>query len=212
MVKINPKTGSLKGVMGPYSIYPSDDGNIIRPAHNISHHDRKSAGQMAQRQKVTLATDFLSPIKEFLKISFKTADGKNAYNRASSYLHKNAFTIIDEIPTINFQKVLVCQGLLAPPEGATLQFSNGTFTFAWTDNSVNAAANANDQLVFLIYNPTSKQFYSSLSCESTSTRENGRFDFTPKSVIHGDLHIYMAFRNADDTDISNSVHLGMVTI
>lgn len=205
------KTGLMKGRINNLSFYIRSGEQIVRASSNSYHHDRKSPKQLTHRQKITLMTEFLSPVKDFLKTSFKSVEKGKAYSQASSHLMKNAFTIVDGTPVLDPQKVLVCQGFLSPPENASVHVDGGNIVFTWTDNSGQACANADDQLVFLLHkgNHNSR---SSLELSHTASRKDGVFSPVFDRMIYGDFHVYMAFRTFDDTDISNSVYVGMISV
>lgn len=203
------KTGLMKGKISNLTFYVRYGEQIVRQSSNPNHHDRKSPAQLNHRMKITLMTEFLSPIKDFLKTSFKSVVSGKAYHQASSYLMKNAFTIIDDEPVLDCQKALVCQGFLTPPENAAVRVEDGRIVFSWTDNSGQASANADDQLVFLLYDAWFN-FRSSMELPHTASRSDESFSPVFERVTYGDFHVYMAFRKDDDTDISNSVYAGMI--
>ena len=199
----------MKGRINNLSFYIRSGEQIVRASTNSYHHDRKSPKQLIHRQKITLMTEFLSPIKDFLKTSFKSVESGKAYSQASSYLMKNAFTIVDDEPILDCQKALVCQGFLTPPENAAVRVEDGRIVFTWADNSGQASANADDQLVFLLHKGN-YGFRSSIELSHTASRKDGVFSPVFDRILYGDFHVYMAFRTFDDTDISNSVYAGMI--
>ena len=203
------KTGLMKGRINNLSFYIRCGEQIVRASSNSYHHDRKSPKQLIHRQKITLMTEFLSPVKDFLKTSFKSVEKGKAYSQASSHLMKNAFTIVDGTPVLDPQKVLVCQGFLSPPENASVHVDGGNIVFTWANNSGQACANADDQLVFLLYDAWFN-FRSSMELPHTAARSDESFSPVFERVTYGDFHVYMAFRKDDDTDISNSVYAGMI--
>ena len=212
MLIIDPKTGLMKGSVGNMTYYIRNGKQIVRVRHNSSHHDAKTPKQIDQRHKMSMAIGYLKPIAGFIRTSFKSVPPFEAHDRAKSHIMDNACIKVEDTSTLDYSKVLVCQGTLAPPDGATMHFNpfEQTFTFAWADNSGQACANEDDQLVFLIYDNFRGSIYSSQHMESTALRKDGTFCFKPHCLSEGNYMVYLAFRNADDTDISNSVCVGMV--
>ena len=224
MAILKSKIGLLKGRIENMTFYVRNGQQVVRTANNFGHRDRKSQAQLDHRLKMKLTTAFLRPIKDFLRASYKSVESSRAYNQASSFHLKNAFVIEDGHPSFDYTKAMVCQGFLATPENAAMQFDpeEKTFTFTWTDNSGQAGANEDDQLVFLIYAPTHSYYFSSIEhkptfsrnifCETTASRKDGSFCYKPTPFSQEEYYVYLAFRNVDDSDISNSVCVGKVEV
>ena len=206
--------GFMKGSTGNVTYYNYRGQQRARVKHPLSHHDAETPKQKNQRHKMTMANGYLCHIKPFIKEYYKIVPPYDAYNAAKRHIINDAHVTLSGTTALDYSKILVCQGTLAPPDSAMMHFNpfEQTFTFTWADNSEQARANADDQLVFLIYDNFNNSYYSSLHMGTTATRVDRAFCFKAEHMSPGNYMVYMAFRKNDSTDVSNSVCVGMVSV
>ena len=204
MAKVNLFNGMISGKLGQMVIVNGKNGVYVRslPTPN----DRKSEGQLKQRAKMQQANAFLKPLKAFLKLGFvERKANQNAYQAATSSLMRTAF----EGETLQCQHARVCEGSLCPPLKAIVSVSDHVAIFRWEDNSVETAAKESDRAVVLLYSPEQAAALWEVKKE---TRKDKYCLQLLDNDLTGRFHAYLAFTNAKENRISNSVYLGQIVL
>lgn len=168
--------------------------------------------QLSARLKFSVVNGFISCIRQFLNVGFKNwAVRMTPSNVAFSYNIKHA--VLGTYPnfSIDYPNVLVSRGEVAP---ATNQVAAATvartIVFTWEDNSGEMNAAADDRTLLLVYNPEKRQ---SVYINGLAIRVSGTETITVPSSFSGDLvQCYIAFINQDESDVSNSMYAGAVTV
>ncbi len=112
-----------------------------------------TARQRCQRGKFRTVVGFLKTILPYIQIGFSGYEqNKSAYNAAVSYLMCHAFTGGGVDAVLDFGKVRVSRGSLTPAAGASVGRQGGRVVFAWSDNSGEGDAAADDVALLLVYN------------------------------------------------------------
>jgi hypothetical protein len=158
-LKGNGLQGGFTGRLGDVVGCRWKDTYYIRSRPKKVNHPNTEA-QLKQRMRFIKTQNFLSPLKEFLRVGYGafTAD-KSAYNAAMSYNIKNALN--GNYPNIEIDpsKVLISRGSLPKPsETAVKASSKDTVNFFW--NSVEKApfpAMPNDKALLVVRSLTSKE-------------------------------------------------------
>jgi len=168
--------------------------------------------QLSARQKFTVTSEFIKPIRQFLKIGFKNwAVQMTPANAAFSYNIKHA--IVGTYPnlTIDYPNALVSRGEIAPALNQTAASTvAGTILFTWEDNSDEINASANDKTLLLIYDPVKSQ---AVAINYLATRDSKTETITVPKSFSGDLvQCYIAFTDNDEIDVSNSMYAGAITV
>ena len=127
-----------EGILGPFS---GKVGNVIGSSwHGIPYikarpavfHDAKSPAQLAQRMRMQVAHQFVKSIKNVINIGYRYVAGEQIpYNKAVSYIVKNA--VVGEYPDMGIapEKVMMSQGNLMGAEGCTAIKEDEKITFSW---------------------------------------------------------------------------------
>lgn len=127
-----------EGILGPFS---GKVGNVIGSSwHGIPYikarpavfHDAKSPAQLAQRMRMQVAHQFVKSIKNIINIGYRYVAGAQIpYNKAVSYIVKNA--IVGEYPDMGIapDMVMVSQGNLVGAEGCTAIKEDEKIAFSW---------------------------------------------------------------------------------
>ena len=101
----------------------------------------RTAKQMAQRDKFSLALSFIRPIQSFIQVGFKTyAQKQSEFNAAMSYTMKNVIKGTYPSFSIDYTKAMVARGSLALPMEIQKQNVSGQISVSWADNSGTANA------------------------------------------------------------------------
>lgn len=163
--------------------------------------------------------DKLRKIIDFFDILFYLIDAcyqhfkkrKTYVGRAAIENLTNALT--GEFPdvSIDFSKVRLLEGTLAPPCGA-MHHTDGSnkLSFSWTA-CTQCNSNQNDELMGMLYCPKRHQFW----CEQNlGIRRSDRFCTidAPQEFEGGEVHVWLAYRSSDQRNNSNSSYMGKVLI
>lgn len=196
----------MSGKVGNIVGYRRKGKDLVRvQAASIS--DAKTPKQLKQRQKVATVMEFLKPILPFIRIGYKNyAQGRTAYNTATSFLLKRCLTENEKGETeINYRRVMVSIGFLLPAMDATATYSEHRMTFAWTDNSGTGNAESTDTVMLLVHN---KEKGANVYDMNAALRSDGTATLTLPKDWEGDtLVAYLSFVSADGEEVSNSVPL-----
>jgi len=171
----------------------------------------QTEGQMDQRSRFNAALKFLQPMKDFIKVGFKSYAVKmTEFNSAMSYILKNA--IIGTYPDygIDYSAALISKGTLSRATSALVESTvAGSVAFSWTDNTNGADALATDVAMVVVYNPVKVQ----ASFLIAGTRADGNLTLLVPETFSGDeIHCYLAFKSATGTKVSDSVYVGAITV
>lgn len=172
----------------------------------------RTVAQQDQRAKMSAVIKFLSPLKDFLRLGFKSKAIKmSAFNAATSY--NLAHAVIGNFPDyeIDFSKVMVSQGKLpGAVNPGIISTASGQIKFTWDDNSLDLNASPDDRAIFLVYNPQK---------ESTVTSFGGSFRTSgsqtidlPENMEGDEVVCYISFQNARQTMISDSGFAGAMVV
>ncbi len=172
----------------------------------------KTEGQLDQRSKFAKVLHFLQPMTDFLRVGFKQyAIKMTEFNAAMSYNLFNA--VLGAYPnyTIDYPNALVSRGnLKGVANGTANSTSVAEIDITWDDNSSSGNALATDKSLILILNPDKKE---SIYTTSGPPRSAGTETINLPPEYSGDVvEVYLGFVSEDGAKVSNSSHLGSVTV
>lgn len=172
----------------------------------------QTEAQMDQRSKFITVLNFLQPLKEFVRIGFKSYAVKmTQFNSAMSFNLKNG--ISGEYPdyTIDYANALVSRGGLAPAlNGTASSVIAGLVSIEWEDNSGEANASTTDKSLLAVYNPSKNEAVAILN---GANRVTGVHEVTVPASYSGDtVHVFIGFTKADGSEVSNSKYVGEVQV
>jgi len=181
----------------------------------VKHPDTER--QLAQRMRFALIQELQQSIRKFLRVGFGAwADGRSAYNAAMSHNLKNALTGVYPDIRIDFPKVQVSKGTLAPAEITALQQNaSGSITINWQNNPSDRNSNASDRVLVLLL---ATEPYSSSTLYLNDLRLSGQATFPLSDALKNrSIHVYLSFfaedifaGNIQPKHISDSVYCGEV--
>jgi hypothetical protein len=172
----------------------------------------KTEAQLDQRARFGAALKFLQPLTAFLRVGFKNYAVKmTAFNSAMSYNLNNALSGVFPDYFIDYASALVSRGNLPGALNPTVQCSTpGQIDFAWTDNSADATASANDKVLLVVFNPAKQLAITIIGGNDRSVVEQ---PITVPATFSGDeVQCYIAFQNANQSVLSNSVYAGPLVV
>ena len=171
-----------------------------------------TAFQQQQRSKFSMTTEFLSGVQPVIKRYFGSDTGlKTRRNQAMSYLMKEAIVFNDPNYEWDYTKILISKGdLLGINNGAVTAGTGQNLDFTWTDNSGQGEAAATDQLVVVVYEPTSKATVYRLNAGDRSS-ESATLSL-PNFLSGLEVQVWSTFVSTDDKLFATSLYLGAVTV
>ena len=171
----------------------------------------RTAKQVAQRDKFSLALSFIRPIQSFIQIGFKTyAHRQSAFNAAMSYTLKNVIKGTYPSFTIDYTQAMVSRGSLAKPLNIQKLSNDNEIAVSWQDNSGTANALDTDFAMVLAYNANKQEAVYDIS--SACRGDEGASLRYPSDWAGDTVHIYLAFVSEDGTLVSDSDYVGSMTI
>ena len=203
------RKGVLGGFSGKVGTVIGSSWNGISYMRGLPQHfnDAKTPKQLQQRAKFNKAMEFLKPIKEFIRVGYKTyAVKKSAFNAAVSYMVKNAVGGSYPDIEINYSRVFVSRGDLTPPKDVAATISERCVTITWSDNSAEGSADATDLSMPLSYNVSKGQTVFEITASTRSSQSVALP--LPSDWIGDTIHLYLGFISEDGMEVANSVYLG----
>lgn len=185
-----------------YSIYQP---NVSNP---------RTEAQQGQRAQFTLLTKFFSTMTAFLRTSWKSLDGYkhgSAFSSAVGWNLKNG-AVTGSYPnfSIAMNKVKVSDGNIALPYNAGATAESNTLIFTWADNSGRGDALATDEVMVVVYNPTTQEsiFSTRIAVRSERTAEL----VCPTAWSGNQVHVYLAMQRESTGECSDSTYIGDFTL
>lgn len=208
------KQGILGGFSGKVGTVIGASWNGIQYMRSIaaSVANPRTEAQLEQRARFSAVVKFLRPITSFLRLGFKSqAQKMTAFNAAMSYNLGNALKGTYPAYEIDYPKVMISQGNLAGAlNPAAVSTVAGKIDFSWDDNSTEAGALAEDKAAMVVYSPLSQK---AVTLSGGSTRQSGTQSVTlPDSFSGQEVQCYIAFTNANESDISDSQFVCSVVV
>lgn len=197
------------GKLGSLVVYNRNGKTCVR-SKPAEYHDRRSPAQLAQRQRMMLVKEFLHPFKQLLRRTFASeAISRPAYHSAQSYNMKHGIEGAYPDQRINLQEAMLSRGPIPLPKTIRATLTPKGIQFIWDTYLTGADASGSDVLLVMLRIPgtdlTDYQF-------TGVRRSAGNFLWGtrfPEQVTRPDL--WIAFRNRDETAMSNSCHVTIET-
>ena len=167
--------------------------------------------QVNQRTKFALVLRFLQPNLNFVKIGYKNyAVKKSQFNSAMSYLLNNAIIGVSPDFEIDYSMALLSRGNLSTALNPVFDLTTpGQVEFSWDDNSTDGNANATDKVMVVAYNPLKGE--SIYLTEGAIRTDLSQSLVLPNSYSGEEVHLFISFMSADETQLSNSTYIGFGT-
>ena len=172
----------------------------------------KTEAQLDQRARFGAALKFLQPLTAFLRVGFKNYAVKmTAFNSAMSYNLNNALAGSFPEYFIDYPSALVSRGTLPGALNPQIQSTNlNQIDFTWQDNSQEANAYPNDKALLVVFNPDKQQ---AITIVGGNDRSLGQQSIeVPATFAGNQVHCYIAFQNANQSVLSNSVYVGAINV
>ncbi len=173
---------------------------------------RATEKQLEQQARFALIAGFLKPVKPLLELGFKNyAIGRTGYNSAASYNLKNALTGQTPNLAIDYSMVLLSRGDLVGAKSVLVSSTNsGQLDVAWQDNSGQAMAKPEDQLIVAVFSPALVQ---ATYLIGGAERQDESFAYNLPADFSGETaEVYISWVSADMKEVATSVYAGSILI
>lgn len=171
-----------------------------------------SEKQQIQQAKFKLVISFLQPVKRIQTRYFGSGSGsKSRVNMAVSYTISEAIQMTGDIPELVYNKVLITKGDLSGFQNVAAAPQNGNIIrLTWENNSAQGNASESDQANLVCYCEELDRFE---IFESVALRTALTSDITLPAIYTGkEIQVWSYFHNSEETQASNSIHLGNLTL
>jgi hypothetical protein len=165
--------------------------------------------QLSIRQDTSVSTDFLRPLKEFVKIGFGLqgkAERRSPYNSMVSYIRAHAITGKYPNRAVDFSRVLMTKGNMRPPEDVEVSLTGTGLAFSWNGEIKTEGAHFSDQVMMMAYFPGLK---TTRYMSAGAQRHAGKDVLILTGIKQGyTAEVYLSFVTDNREAISDSVYLG----
>lgn len=207
MAMLNGLFGSFTGSVGNYVGCRWKGGMYIRSKPTRSANYQPSAAQLAQQQRLALATGFTKTLSPLLRVSFQP-DGSNkpGRNRALSRITKQAITGVYPHLSLQYSQVRISEGSLPGAADATALASGaGEVRFQWTPNGGWGTACNSDKALLVVHCPALSQ---SLYNTAAADRRAGMAAINATAFAGHTVHTWLGFISEDGQLVATSVYTG----
>ncbi|UKT62163.1 DUF6266 family protein [Pedobacter mucosus] len=164
--------------------------------------------ELENQQKFRMVQLYLSPFKDLLRVGFNNYYTKTGGFRAAlSYTRKEAIKQDDDGICIDHELIKISGGNLAPAINPEVEIAtHKEITIRWDTYNLNYL-NESDQLMLLVYDPTSRAVC--MRIFNGTFRKAGEFRvLPPQKLFDTQVNIYIGFVAADRNSQSDSQYLG----
>ncbi|WP_316750747.1 DUF6266 family protein [Pedobacter gandavensis] len=205
-IALNGPQGHFNGKIGNLVFYMLNGIPVVR---RIGRAGKPSKAQRSNHSAMAVTAQLLGNMKDFIKLGYGLqAKGtpQNAHNLAVSFNKKHALK--GEYPNIkvDYNKVLLSQGVLALADDLKMVKTATGIEISWNPDCERNHKSYDDSVMIMICHPESNSGHEYLNI---ARRSEGRcFIGLGARDIHQQVEAYIAFRSADGEKISDSAYLG----
>lgn len=215
------KQGILGGLSGKVGTVVGSSWKGIHYLRSLPSNvsNPRTPGQLHNRKKMDLLVKFLKACINLIRLGFGAfAVKKSAFNAATSFNYRNAFTGTFPNPELDFSRVMVSRGNLQPAQNASADSElPGRVSVTWEIIPGEPNANETDTAMVLIFNPATGTSVQQLEA---AERSDGGADIDVPVAWQGDMvHCYVAFQDRSRISgkqasdfISDSAYAGEVEV
>jgi hypothetical protein len=205
MAKVqNPLIGDARGKIGNTVFSKWKGINTLR-TKPIEVNNPESVAQLTQRQKFSLILAVSIDILALIRVGFQNfANAMSEFNAFMSWNMKNAITGSYPSQAVDWENLKISRGNLPGLVDADLTpTAPANIAIAWTDNSGESGASADDTLSLAFYNITTG---TATTDETSETRSNeGYTASVPESWAGDTVKAYGFFKDTTGLVVSDSV-------
>jgi hypothetical protein len=198
--------GAVRGKVNNLVFYPLNGQELVRVVGTKK--TIRSDAVKAQNNSMALLMSFFSKINVYLRAGFKNEAKSTIYNYhnlATSYNKINAISIIDNLPQIDYSKILLSRGTALPANDPRVELAAEGLHFEWeTDENIPWIANQ-DQAMLMAYFPEINEAIFNLA--GAKRIEGSDVLNLPSAFRDLRMETYLSFVSVDRESVSNSTYL-----
>ncbi len=203
-------SGNIGGI-----IYYTRKGKRCMRAMPAHYDDAKTPAQLKHREKMKRAGRFTKACRRFLDIGYQDSSLDSSSNEARSFIIKSCFTDMDPLPVLDYGRVVVSRGTIAPPKDPAMKVEGSMATITWDTTRVKHIYAANTDKVMILMFSDDCEAGTAHYYRHIALRSDGQVTI-PVPISTAPLHTWMFFHEPDAATneskrkISDSVYLGEV--
>ena len=201
----------FSGNVGNLTFSQQEDGTTTVRSRPGKSSKPPTVLQLSTRQDVSVCSQFLKSVKDFLEIGFRLEakfKGGNQYNAAASFTRKQAIT--GEYPDrrIDYSKVLFTKGEMPAVQNAKVSLDERGFSFTWDPEAHLDGTHFSDQVMLMAYFPElNKAVYMTAGAQRFRGNDLLMLSGMKRGYV---AEVYISFIQDNHKNISNSTHLGQL--
>jgi len=209
MAKLDGAFGDFQGRMGNMVFYKLNGKTVGRTIGKV---ETFTENQKEVHERTSLISPLLNPLMDFIRIGFKNTPkpwGWDFYSVATSLNKPGAIKGKYPDLEINYEKLILSKGDIAPPKNPKVQLNGNSLQFSWDPDTDANHADTRDQVMLVAYFPeTTKAVFLTSGARRTEGLDQLNLPSFNEDTI---IETYMSFIADDRKDVSNSVYVGQLT-
>lgn len=201
----------LSGTIGD-KVYYQRNGISYSRSKPMTRKDSRTPAQLVQREKFSVILRFLKPLKEFIRIGFRSkAKNMSEFNYATSFLYKNALTRDYPDFSVDYSRVRLSAGKLAAAIEPKITLLTGyEIEFTWQVHPWEADCYRDDRAMIVVHNIEKQE---AIVITNGNLRESMHQLVTLPETYKGDeIVCYLAFRDDGKKNVSDSQYVGCLKV
>jgi hypothetical protein len=199
----------IQGKLGDLVYYRYRGKRIVRKAP-VKRRNNFSQLQMEQQAKFALVANFIRPLYDFLKITYKIySRSKSGFQKAFSENYNNALTGAYPSYSLDYSKVQL--GNVSLPNALECEIKStvqGKLIFTWSGNEVYGSL-ISDKLYYAIYCEKLNRWIHQFGCAERCKNIYG-LDLSFFSGAR--VQVYMGFMSDDRKKVSTPLYIGNLKV
>jgi len=204
MARLKSLFGNFNGKLGGLVGYTLNGEDIVRTLGESTK--PPTVKQLVVRKKIKVVTHMMSIVLKYINSGFSFAvkgTNKKPFNEAVSCNFKNATTGVYPEITLDYSKILVSKGSLAPALNPLIVRWPDGLEFKWEMQAPGPIYIDNDRAMLLIYFPVQQECLCVLT--GAERKECRQFVALEPDYLEREMQAYIAFIANDRTGVSDSV-------
>ena len=210
MARVGNSIFDIQGKLGDLVYYRYRGKKFVRRA-STGKRINATERQLEHQAKFTVIGNFLRPLHDFLKVTYKVYKRKNSgYQKAFSENYNMALSGSYPSFSIDHSKVRLGNGnLLNAMDPAINSPEPGKLVFSWGENFNGDRSMSSDQFYVAIYSEKLKQWIFNFK-NAERYKKFCRVDATYFSGTR--VYVYIGFVSADGKQVSTPLYTGALTV
>jgi hypothetical protein len=210
MARVGNSIFDIQGKLGDLVYYRYRGKPMVRRVMSVKRNNPTQL-QLEHQAKFTLIGNFLRPLHDFLKVTYKVYNrNKTGYQKAFSENYRVAVTGSYPSFSIDYSKVWLGRGTLPNAIDLTVNSPEpGKLVFSWGENDNGDRSMSSDQFFVAIYSEKLKQWIFNFK----NAERYKKFCRVDVSYFSGTrVDVYIGFVSADGKQVSTPLYTGALTV